>query len=225
MIGEDGGMALVPCSDLSAAGWLSSGSRPWHELVGFGPEGFAAYARLRFIPDPRYPGQRETDVEVGEDFPTETVRLRAVLETLRRHTRTPEDCYFCLWKGWGLDVWGDLEGESEPLRRPRIAPAFPDAVLNGPRVDLPHRSYLLFRGTVADFGDWGAADMWPGQPRLQMPDPAFVWPADHAWCVANDVDPHWAGIGASAAAIDELVNDPHLDVVPADPRESQPFYH
>ena len=70
----------------------------------------------------------------------------------------------------------------------------------------------------------GAAEEWPGQPRLHMPDPAFIWPADHTWCVANDVDPHWAGIGADLSAIDQLLANPRLDVVAADPREEQPTY-
>lgn len=26
----------------------------------------------------------------------------------------------------------------------------------------------------------GAAEEWPGKPRLDRPDPAFIWPADHA---------------------------------------------
>ncbi|HEY9473477.1 MAG TPA: hypothetical protein VIS06_06435 [Mycobacteriales bacterium] len=92
-------------------------------------------------------------------------------------------------------------------------------MLHGPKVVVPNRAYFLFRGKVSDFGDWGAAEMWPGQPRLHMPDPAFIWPA--AWCVAKDVDPHWAGIGADVAAIDQLLADARLDMVPADPREDQ----
>lgn len=44
-------MALTPCSDVSAADWVMAGDRPWHELVGFGPQGFPAYARLLFLPD------------------------------------------------------------------------------------------------------------------------------------------------------------------------------
>lgn len=109
-------------------------------------------------------------------------------------------------------------------RGPKIAPAFAPAVLHGPKVVVPNRAYFLFRGPVYDFGDWGAADAWPGQPRLHMPDPAFIWPADHTWCVANDVDPHWAGIGGEVSAIDELLADPRLDVVPADPGRDQPSY-
>jgi len=222
-------VALLPCSDLSAADWITASDQPWEQLVGFGPEGFPAYARLRFLPDPAYEGQGENDVDV-DDAHDETAQLRVALETLARHTRTPDDCYFCLWDGWGTDIQGGdgartLDYQTGTVSRgPLIAPAFPPSVLHGPKVVVPHRAYFLFRGSISDFGDWGAADAWPGQPRLHMPDPAFIWPADHAWCVANDVDPHWAGIGAGVSAIDELVADPRLDIVPADPGEEQPAY-
>ena len=221
-------MALIPCSELSAAGWITASELPWEQLVGFGPAGFPAYARLRFLPDPAYEGQSANDVDVDE-VPDETASLRVALETLRRHTRTPDDCYFCLWDGWGDIEGGDavriLEKRTGKVSRgPLIAPAFPPSVVRGPKVAVPNRAYFLFRGSVSDFGDWGAADMWPGHPRLHMPDPAFIWPADHAWCVANDVDPHWAGIGADVSAIDELLADPRLDVVPADPSQDQPYY-
>lgn len=223
-------MALTPCSDLSAADWITGSDVPWQHLIGFGPAGFPAYARLRFLPDPTYEGQSENDVDIGEDAPTETEQLRAALETLARHTRTPEDCYFCLWDGWGSDIWGGdgtrvLDPQTGVVRPGRqAAPAFPQSVLYGPKVVVPHRAYYLFQGSVSDLGDWGAADEWPGQPRVHMPDPAFIWPADHAWCVANDVDPHWAGIGAGVAAIEELLADPRIDVVPADPHDEQPAY-
>jgi hypothetical protein len=151
-----------------------------------------------------------------------------VLEVLSRCTRTPEDCYFCLWDGWGVhesdgartpDVGtGDLEAE------PGIDPSFSPPASREPMVVVPNRSYLLFHGTVTDLGDAGPAPAWPGQLGEARADPAFIWPADQAWCVANDVDPHWAGIGASAQAIDELVADPRLDVVRADPRARQPRY-
>lgn len=95
-------------------------------------------------------------------------------------------------------------------------------MLDGPRFAVPNRAFFLFHGRLADVGDWGAAEGWPGHFRT-MP-PAFVWPADRAWCLANDVDPHRAGIGASAAAVADLVADTRLDVVPADPDEDQPAY-
>jgi hypothetical protein len=109
-----------------------------------------------------------------------------------------------------------------PTRRDRSNDP-PSAPL-APKVVVPNRAYFLFHGSVSDLGDWGTAEKGPGGSVIGMPDPSFIWPADHAWCVANDVDPHWAGIGANTAAIDQLVADPRLDVVPADPNENQPSY-
>lgn len=223
-------MSLTPCSDLSAVGWLTTRDSSSHQLIDFGPAGFAAYARLRFLPDPAYDGQSENDVDGDDDAPSETAQLSAVLETLARHTGTPDECYFCLWDGWGSDIYGGdvsriVDWQTRAVRPgPLIAPAFSPSVLSGPKVAIPNRAYFLFRGAISEFGDWAAAELWPGQPRPDMPNPAFIWPADHAWCVADDVDPHWAGIGADTQAIDQLLADPRLDVVRADPNENQPRY-
>jgi hypothetical protein len=192
-------VTLTPCADVSPAAWIAGSELPWQQLVRFGPSAFEAYARLRFLPDPVYAGQSEADVD--EATPLEHDLLGTALEVLTQHTRTPGDCYFCLWDGWGLTV--------EP---------------EGPKVVVPGRAYFLFRGSLSAFGDWDAADLSGGLPRTDLPDPAFIWPADHAWCVANDVDPHYAGIGATAAAIDQLVAHPGLDVVPADPHLEPPHY-
>lgn len=77
----------------------------------------------------------------------------------------------------------------------------------------------MLRGDLADLDTWPQAlghDLRVG--------PAFVWPADHRWCLASDVDPHWAGIGADEAAVAALLATPDLDVVRADPTEDQPTY-
>jgi hypothetical protein len=228
-------VVLIHCPDLSAADWIVRSDQPRDQLVRFGPGGFPAYARLRFLPDPAYVGQDrdQLDVDTGP-FDEEPV-LRVALTTLARHTGTPDDSYFCLWDGWGGIKGGDVMRLADfqtgsVTRGPLIEPAFPPSVLLGPTVEVPRgrtvpsRAYYLFRGPISDLGDWGAADEWPGRPRRYMPPPALVWPADHAWCIANDVDPHWAGIGASVAAIDELLADPRLDLARDDPAQEQPYY-
>jgi hypothetical protein len=171
--------------------------------VGLGPPGFEAYARLRFLPDPVYPGQPE--IHLDQDGPPEHELLRATVEVLREHTTAPDDVYYCLWDGWGL---GD----------------YPPSMLIGPRVEIPNRDYFLLHGTLSDFGDWDAAEVSPGHPRFHLPDPAFIWPADQTWCVANDVDPHYAGIGASSTAVEHLLTHAGLDIVSTDPRIEQPHY-
>lgn len=228
-------MGLRWCSDVSPGDWLAASGTPEWQLITFGPAGFADYARLRFIPDPVHSEQSENEV-ARDDLPeSETALIRGVLDVLAPHTATPDDCYFCLWDGWATDLYGG-DGlriadfaTGTVTRGPTLAPAFDDAVLQGPKVSIPIRSipirdYFLFRGSLSDFGDWGAADYLPGMPRTNMPNPGFIWPADHAWCVASDVDPHWAGIGAPVAAIDELMAAPGLDIVRADPTQRQPRY-
>lgn len=194
-------MELTFCSDVSAADWISASDLPWSRLVTFGPEGFADYARLRFLPDPAYAGQRESDVD-RDDVRPERVQLPMLFEVLAAQTFTPDDCYFCLWEGFGT------------------INAFPPSVLGGPRVVVPGRTYLLFHGPLSTANEWPVAERRP----LAYWPPAFVWPADHAWCVAFDVDPHWAGIGADAMTVDQLMRDPRFDVVRADPSKKQPRF-
>jgi hypothetical protein len=228
-------VALTFCSDLAAADWIVRSTLPWQQLVCFGPAGFDAYARLRLLPDPVRTGQSENDVE-AEDWRAD--QLPRLFELLTARTSTPEDCYFCVWDGFGCAGSGADDGavyvtaddEQHEIERtdarPGLAPAS-GAVRSdppAPKVVVPHRAYWLFRGPLAETGTWDSAEAWPGHCQLDAVQPAFVWPADHAWCVALDVDPHWAGIGGGTPLVDQLVADPLLDVVPADPGAEQPFY-
>ncbi len=219
------------CDGASPFRWIAQSEVPWPRLVSFGPSGFAAYARLRFVSDPTHEGQQEFDANVVND---ESEQLRTLFDVLAEHTRTPQECYFCLWDGTGDIVMPDSPGpvedmaaaanpdpRAQPTRLPKHAVR---SRLPGPLVSVPHRSYYLFQGPLSDAGMWSVPEGWPDQPRLDITHTAFAWTADHAWCVANDVDPHWAGIGADADAIDRLVADPRLDVVPADPNAEQPAY-
>ena len=199
-------MTLRYCNNVSAADWIVQANIPWMQLVIFGPPDFPAYARLRFIPDPTRPGQAEGDVNIAEDHPSDMQQTKRALNYLRRFTATPEDCYFCIWEGYSNSY-------------------IPLSVLEGPTVNIrgrtpyPDRRYFLIHGSLSDLGSWDETLGTSAQP------PAFAWPADHSWCLARDVDPHWAGIGAEQAAIETLLNAPELDVVPAQPTERQPTYY
>ena len=224
-------MVLIVCWDVAPADWITGSSLPWHRLVTFGPAGFGAYARLRLLPDPVRAGQRETDAATR----SHADQLPRLLEALAAHTTTPGTCYFCVWEGFGQAeplrddtaryVDPDHPGTSvDPGARPGAAPATADPLPRVPRVVVPHRAYWLFRGPLVEAGAWDTAVGWPAHVRLDGVPPAFVWPADRAWCVALDVDPHWAGIGCTGSVRDRLVADRRLDVVPADPTREQPTY-
>ncbi|MDZ7933063.1 MAG: hypothetical protein U5N21_24775 [Rhodococcus sp. (in: high G+C Gram-positive bacteria)] len=186
-------------SDPSAADWLVHADRDWRDLAVRGPLGYESYARLRFIPDPAHPDQREGQADVPYDDRSETEQLAVVVATLARHSTTPGDCYFCVWEGWG-----GLE------------------VLGAARISLPERGAFLFRGPALDLLNWEQALDPPGPEGL--PIPSFLWPADRAWCIANDVDPHFATIGAGSAAIQDVLADRRVDTVIDDPASPQPWY-
>ena len=193
-------MALRPTDELSAAAWLSATRADPTRLVTFGPASFPAYARLRYLPDPVRPGMHESDVPPSSRRPTEIDMARAALEALADYSSSTRDCYVCAWEG-GATL------------RP--------ALTGGPVLELPHRRYVLLTGVLGDLAGWG--DLFDAAEIRSAP--AFVWPADHAWCFASDVDPHWAGIGADREVVDRLVADSNLDVVLADPEQRQPTYY
>lgn len=193
--------ALEHSENLSAAAWLSeSDASPWR-LVTFGHAAFPAYARLRYLPDPVRPGMTEAEALVPADHLTDIAAARLALRALARYSASTDRCYVCLWEGY-----------SGMLRVPGLT--------RGPLVTLPGRRYVLFTATLNDLEKWNDLFTSP----FNSP-PAFVWPADRRWCFASDVDPHWAGIGADTGVIDQLVADPGLDIVPADPDEEQPTYY
>lgn len=77
-----------------------------------------------------------------------------------------------------------------------------------PLVRLPNREYLLYRGPAGDVtataaldGDGQCASLW--------------WPADHAWCVASDVDLPWTYVGGPRGLIDAILADERIEAFPA----------
>jgi hypothetical protein len=107
---------------------------------------------------------------------------------LRDWTATPEDCWFCV-----SDTYGWLPG---PVRE-------------GPRVQLPHRGYLLYQGATEAVLTLPALDSTFGQC------PNLWWPADRAWCVASEIDLPWTYIGGSRGLIDAILADDRVEALPA----------
>lgn len=216
-------MSLRYEPDVAHADWFATRAEPWARLCSIGPSGFAQYGRLFH---PLQDGdERNRDHLLNVEGHLEETYLRRLAGVLDRHTGTPEDCFFGLWEGFG-----DLHGSpavgvltSRRGRQPHIPPAFPPEVMTGPRVEIPGRRYLLFRGPLSEAGEWGAADLVPGHPRM-LNSPNLIWPADHAWFVATEIDLPWTGIGGSDALLDDLVADPVLDVERVSPDADLPYW-
>lgn len=193
-------MVLVHTTDTAPAVWLVSSRTPPQQLITFGPAGYEAYARLRYIPDPTSPGQLETDANISADHPLWGTLARRALAVLRDFTDTADECYFCIWEGVAGNVLSPTERQ-------------------GPLIALPHRRYVLFTGRLSDYTEADA-----GRFDDSDPVPAFVWPRDRRWCFVSDVDTHWAGIGADQVAVERLLSTKSLDIVRAIPNDRPPAY-
>ena len=149
--------------------------------------------------------------------------LTALFHVLVRHTEPGADCYFALWDGWGHIHGSPAVATLTAVRWPRwlrwlppkkrsglIPPAFSRSVLDGPRLRLPGRDYLLFAGRLED----AIAAGFP------INTPNLFWPADHAWCVATEIDFDSTVLGGPALLINDLLADPTLDAWRVEPGDS-----
>ncbi|WP_063023530.1 hypothetical protein [Nocardia niwae] len=215
--------------DVSKAAWFTERGDPWMQLCSIGPSGFARYARLFHPVAPRDdPSDPAILLNLEGDLDSEV--LQRLVAILAGHTGTPEECYFGLWDGFG-DIHGGSSvavafsvGEPVDLTAaPTVAPAFPPHVLEGPRLRIPARDYLLFRGPLGEAGQWGAADLLPDWPRT-INSPNLIWPADQAWFVATEIDLPWTGVAGSAALIEALRADAALDTEEVQPSSDLSYW-
>lgn len=150
-------------------------------------------------------------------------QLLALCEVLARHTSTPDDCYFALWEGWGQLHAGArsyaLEGRRRhrlprflrrPVRGSPIPPVIKATELKAPRLSLPHRDHLLFRGPLSAMDAFAHYD---GDATPFTQSPALFWPADRTWCVATEIDFDSTLVAATAAAVDDLVAHPTVETL------------
>jgi hypothetical protein len=137
--------------------------------------------------------------------------LATLCQILASHTDSADRCWFCLWEGYGY-VQGSPAVSRLGDPRP-VPPAFGIESLDGPRVRLPNRDYLLFEGPLEAASDMG----WrPREGIFDPQSPNLFWPDDHAWCVATEIDLDSTYVGGSAALIADLVGDDRLEALPVE---------
>jgi hypothetical protein len=151
--------------------------------------------------------------QVGSLYGPDTEALAAIAAGW---TATPQDCWFCVWDGFG---WGSaatvaaLTETGQPpeiIEEPRPDPV-PGPVRQGPRVHLPHRDYFLYQGPAQAVLALASLDGTGGQC------PNLWWPADRAWCVASEIDLQWTYVGGPSGLIDAILADHRIEALPAAP--------
>jgi hypothetical protein len=156
--------------------------------------------------------------------------LSALCEGLAEHTATPEHCWFCLWDGYGWIAGAPstaalISSEADRGRTVDVPPAFPAEIMNGPRVSLPGRDYILCEGPLRAANELGwrrgqlLATAFPefdfDPDDFQPQSPNLWWPEDRSWCVATEVDLDSTYVGGSQEMVNALVADERFEAWPA----------
>lgn len=88
----------------------------------------------------------------------------------------------------------------------------------GPRFELhasAGRSYVLFEAGANHFADtaWPARAPWVDDVMWAQ-SPSILWPDDHAWVLATEIDFDSTLVAGTRALVRELVETPSLEVLP-----------
>jgi hypothetical protein len=150
----------------------------------------------------------------GSDPPTGAMdieTLDVLCEILAVHTTDPTGCFFglCTIQSW-LDSFSADEVPpllNLPYDRDHI-------VLTGPLTAVDQIVYDWSSALRMTFVAKGGNDPQPEQEPselLQRGAPNLIWPADHSWFVASDVDFASTLIGGSVTLIEAIVRSPELE--------------
>lgn len=159
-----------------------------------------------------------TSVDPPEDgrLPREVLEL--LLPLLRAATATPGDVTAAVWEGWGElhSVVRFGPGESSGSMNARtlsgsnlgVTDAVVRALAEGSLLQLPDRNYLLFEGALTDLSDSGwtaAAGLGDGISDQGVAAPQLLWPADHAWYLATEIDVGFTLLAGSAQLVEQVL--------------------
>jgi hypothetical protein len=137
--------------------------------------------------------------------------LQALVRLLPASTTASRSCWFGWWEGYGWmkgpPAIANLRGELEQDSSASEAVWLPARPPSGPRVEVPERPLVLYRGSISD------ATAFSRPPASQSP--TLWWPDDHAWCVASEIDFRSTYLGGSQALIDSLLDDERFETLPA----------
>ncbi|MDR0284172.1 MAG: hypothetical protein LBI33_04680 [Propionibacteriaceae bacterium] len=89
----------------------------------------------------------------------------------------------------------------------------PAQVATGPKLELPGRSFFLARTSLQELmaDDWEDTVLWAMPPFVHTP--SLLWPDDHAWVLATEIDFDSTIIAGSRALVDELTRSDTIEAL------------
>jgi len=134
------------------------------------------------------------------------VEQAKLIAQLAAHT-ADGTCVAAVWAGWGHLRQTTGFGPGATRLPNATSSAVFRQIAQTPRWLLPHREYVLFRGHLSEVTELGV----PGPLGFCHLTPALLWPCDHSWCVASEVDLDSTLIGGTRALIDAILADSELE--------------
>ncbi len=213
-------------TDTHAAEWIAPRLHPFATDVGSViPVGYEAYARI-FHPVPLASGGFERWSDVAErNGRIAHAEMQFHLIDTPRGEKAPAD-YPSIWSGTRPE-WGSLPLETRRalVERLQVEGDVWFCVWDGlgglddqgveARVELPGRSYLLYRGPIATALE-SAVEEWDRSANMW-------WPDDRAWFVSTEIDYAWTYLGGPAQLIDDVLGEPRIEALTASVTD-KPFY-
>ncbi|WP_156163729.1 hypothetical protein [Demequina subtropica] len=164
------------------------------------------------------------EVDQPEQGAFEPELFARLVPALLEATSTPDDAVVGFWTGssglhpGGRHVVVATEAaaglEATALAQlPMIDASIVDAIDAGDVLALPGREYVLLGGALAELADpdWGFAAGVGWWASFRDPTPQLVWPRDHAWLVATEVDFDSTLVAGARGLIDAVVAVPGLE--------------
>ncbi|RFA12848.1 hypothetical protein B7R22_14450 [Subtercola boreus] len=116
--------------------------------------------------------------------------LAALVPALAAATTAADRITVGVWNGWGI----------------------PDLDV-GATLALPGRDYVLRAGSLGELADpdwpWRAGIAW--REPFEGPMPQLIWPADHAWLVASEIDWDSTIVAGPRTLVDALLTLPVIE--------------
>jgi hypothetical protein len=132
---------------------------------------------------------------------------RALAEIARGFTDTAQQCWCCIWEGfgwWSRSRYGPLGADESPPPSP-----IPIEAKEWPKVHTRYRDYFLYE-TPLDTSFVEAIQTLEGH------SPNLWWPSDRAWCVGTEVDANATYVGGSRALVDAILQSEQLEAFEVD---------
>lgn len=167
-------------------------------------------------------GSSEWDGQAPNTGWIDVYDLDVLCEILTTHTTNPGHCYFGLCT---IQCWEDSFSADELKPLLKLPHGRDHIVLAGPlsAVDQIHHEWSRSSSVTAIFvarkgdgplpeprDDWG--------PSRDVPN--LIWPADHSWFVASEVDFDSTLVGGSAELVKAIVQSPALEAWQVEPTDS-----